>query len=278
MDAPVPSERTVRSSIRFDCWVAERISPAPSAVISPMRPENSGERGSSPESEPTYSSARRDISVRVDSSSGTTPETCSARTGATGSGGVRTSGLSFPGGVRAIVLLGSSGVVMRCPLVAGPQRHLVQHLAGGHGRLADTGQCLVEVGGVVFGGRGELARRALRPEAVADRELAQFGVGGEEFAERPAVLGERDEGVVAVDGGVRVEDDEVAHGLAREELGGDLGLVHQDQRVADAADEVAERGVGARLLGALHLDQFAHEGAVRVTAAASPATFPPSAT
>lgn len=89
----------MRSSIRFDCWAAARISPEPSAAISPMRPANSGERGSSPASEPTYSSARRAVSARTDSSSGTRPEACAARTAGTGAGGVRTSGASCSGGV-----------------------------------------------------------------------------------------------------------------------------------------------------------------------------------
>lgn len=114
--SPEASERTVRSSIRLDCWAALRMSFCPSAAISPTRVPNSGERASSPARPSTYSSARRTMSARTASSTGTSPAACSARTGATGAGGVSTRGVvggSY--GLRGSWGPGFSGPAFRGP-------------------------------------------------------------------------------------------------------------------------------------------------------------------
>jgi hypothetical protein len=79
----------------------------------------------------------------------------------------------------------------------------VQHPGGGHGSLPDAGEFLLQV---LRLGR-EPGVVALRPEPVADLQRPQRRVLREEPGDLLAVPGQRDDGVVAVDGGVRVEDD-----------------------------------------------------------------------
>lgn len=78
----------VRSSIRLDWAAAPRISLDPSPAISPTLPANSGERASRTASPSMYSAARRAISSRTASSTGTSPPALSRGTGVTASGGV----------------------------------------------------------------------------------------------------------------------------------------------------------------------------------------------